>query len=148
MLGLVLIFIFVVIPLGAVGIYPALGLLVWVIAEGGRGRESAIIGATACLALLVVEPLIRWCCGRTLLERIPNEWWWVPISAGVQLVPVYLVARWAGLSDTPLTAAMRSVLVLSTAGAVLAVGGIRKLPGRAEGDARGLARYQWRPGGR
>ncbi len=124
----------VVASLGAIGVYPALGMMAWAIANGGRGRESAIIGATASLALLVVEPLIRWWSNRTLLDRIPNRWWWVPVVAGLQLVVVLLVARVAGLSDTPQRAALVAMLVLFSAAVILTVAGIRSL---AEFSERG-----------
>lgn len=111
--------------LGAVGVYPAFGLLAWVITTGGRGRESAVVGATASLALLVLEPLIRWWRSRTFLDRIPNKWWWVPMTAGLQLVIVLLATRVAGLIDASQRAAITAGLVLFGATAVLAIVGHR-----------------------
>ena len=106
--------------LGSVGVYPVIGVLAWVIAFGGRGRESAVVGATACLALLVVEPLVRCWRNRTLLDRIPHRWSWVPAAAGLQLVFVLLAARVAGLSKTSQRAAFVGMLVLFGAATVLA----------------------------
>lgn len=111
----------VVASLGAVGVYPLLGVFAWVIAFGGRGRESAVIGAVACLGLLAVEPLVRWLRNQTLLDRFPTKWSWVPVVAGMQLVIVLLAARVAGLSRTPQRAGLIAGLVLSGAAAFLAV---------------------------
>lgn len=108
--------------LGSIGVYAALGLLAWVIAVDGRGRESAVIGAVACLGLMVVEPLIRWWRKRTLLDRIPPTWWGSLVVGTMQLVVVLLAARVAGLRDAPLSAAVVAVLVLSASAVLLAVG--------------------------
>ncbi len=116
--------------LGAAGIYPLLGVLAWVIAVGGRGRESAVIGATACLALLVVEPLARWWRQRTLLDRIPKRWWGAPVVGGAHLVVVLLVARVAGLRATASSAAVVAGLVLVTATVLLSIGSASKFTSR------------------
>jgi len=105
--------------LGAIGIYPVLGVMAWVIAFGGRGRESAVIGAAAGLAFLVIEPLVRWWRGRTLLDRVPGGLWWVPAAGAFQLVVVLLSARVAGLSETPRQAALVATLTLSAVAATL-----------------------------
>jgi hypothetical protein len=50
--------------LGPTGAGAAAALLVWVAAVGGRGREPSIVGAIACLGLLVTLPAGRWLGGR------------------------------------------------------------------------------------
>jgi hypothetical protein len=50
--------------LGPTGAGAATALLVWVAAVGGRGREPSIVGAVACLGLLVTLPAGRWLAGR------------------------------------------------------------------------------------
>ena len=50
--------------LGTAGAGTATALLVWVAAVGGRGREPSIVGAIACLGLLVTLPAGRWLAGR------------------------------------------------------------------------------------
>ena len=44
------------IPLGF-GIYPLVGLFLWIVAWGGRGREAAVVGAAACMGVFLAEPL-------------------------------------------------------------------------------------------
>ena len=106
--------------LGAAGVYPALGLLAWVIAVGGRGRESAIVGAVACLGLFILEPPIRWWRTRTLLDRIPAAWWGAPAMAVSQLVVVLLAARVAGLRATAFQAAVVALIVAGVTAAAIA----------------------------
>jgi hypothetical protein len=50
--------------LGRVGAASATALLVWVAGVGALGREVAIVGAVACLGLLVTLPGGRWLAGR------------------------------------------------------------------------------------
>ncbi len=107
--------------LGAVGIYPLLGLLACVIAQGGRGRESSIVGAAACLALLTIDPVARWWRNRTALDLLPARWWRVPLVATVQLVVVLLMARVAGLAPTASRAFAISFAVALVSAAILAM---------------------------
>jgi len=106
--------------LGAVGVYPLLGAIAWVIAIDGHGREGAVVGAIACLALLVIEPLVRWSRNQSLLDRIPAVWWRPPAVAAAQVVVVLLAARVAGLIDSPLPAALVALAVLAGTAALLA----------------------------
>jgi hypothetical protein len=55
--------------LGRIGAGTATALSVWVAAVGGRGREPSVIGAVACLGLLVTLPAGRWLAGRTAHPR-------------------------------------------------------------------------------
>jgi hypothetical protein len=87
------------VSLGSSGSYAAVGALVWVAATDGRGRETAIIGAIACLGLLVIEPAARLLRGRraTVLAALPTSIWTVVPVAGAHLVIVYVASRVAGL---------------------------------------------------
>jgi hypothetical protein len=87
------------VSLGSSGSYAAVGVLVWVAATDGRGRETAIIGAIACLGLLVIEPAARLLRGRraTVLAALPTSIWTVLPVAGAHLVIVYVASRVAGL---------------------------------------------------
>ena len=108
--------------LGAWGAYPAVGLLAWVIAWGGRGRETAIIGAAAGLGLLVAEPAARWISSRsvTLLDRLPAGTGG-PVLAGLaQFVVVAVTARVAGLQSSAIVAGVIGALTLAGAVVVLA----------------------------
>jgi len=109
--------------LGTVGIYLLLGMLAWVIANGGRVRESAVIGATACLGLLMVDPMVRWWRGGTLLDGIPIAPWGVPVVWGLHTVVVLLAARLVGLGSTlSRSVLMASLLILGTAGTLTTSG--------------------------
>lgn len=81
---------------GAAG-YAVVGLLAWVAAVGGRGRPGAVVGAVACLGILVAEPVARrvW-RGRAVTPGLPWSTRGVA-SIGVHAVVVLLAARVAGL---------------------------------------------------
>ena len=85
--------------LGSAGSYAAVGALVWVAATDGRGRQTAIIGAIACLGLLVIEPAARLLRGRraTVLAVLPTSIWTMLPVAGTHLAIVYVASRIAGL---------------------------------------------------
>ena len=113
--------------LGAWGAYPAVGLLAWVIAWGGRGRETAIIGAVACLGLLVAEPIARYVARRsaTLLDRVPAGAGGAVLAGLAQVVVVAVTARVAGLQDDPIVAGVIALAALLLAGAMMTVSGPR-----------------------
>jgi hypothetical protein len=88
--------------LGPGGSYAACGVLVWVSAFESRGRESAFIGALACLGLLIVEPMARF-FGRgrpTMLALLGSDTWSLVPVAVVQVVLVFVASRIAGLQST------------------------------------------------
>jgi hypothetical protein len=100
------------------GAYSTVGLVAWVAAVGGRGRPGAVIGAVACLGLMLTEPLVRraW-RGRA---RSPAR----PVSSRATLVILLQVltvigtARVAGLE----TSAGRAVAISSCVLAASALG--------------------------
>ena len=107
--------------LGPSGGWAAVGVLLWTIAIGGRGREGAIIGAVACLGLLVAEPI-----GRLLSGRKAH-----PLPGGVagrrfvvvgHLILAFFMARVAGMRETPREAAELALpAMLAAIGAVVAL---------------------------
>ena len=46
------------ISLGSEGAYLAVATFLWVAAAGGGGRPASIVGASACLGLLLLEPIV------------------------------------------------------------------------------------------
>lgn len=105
--------------LGAIGIFPTLGLLAWVIAVGARGRESAVIGAVACLGLLVIEPVVRRWRGATVLDRLPAGWSKTLVVIGAQAIVVLVAARVVGLRDNAETALVIAILLSTATGYAL-----------------------------
>jgi len=105
--------------LGASGIFPALGLLAWVIAVDGRGRESAVIGAVACLGLLVIEPVVRRWGATTLLDRLSATWSQALAVAGAQAIVVLLAARVVGLRETSAAALILAITLATATGLAL-----------------------------
>lgn len=93
--------------LGRAGAYAATGSLIWVVATGGAGRGSAVIGGAACLALFVVEPVARRLdrSGRSVLAGLPDGRWGTVLIAFLHLGLVYVAARVAGTRSTPAQAA-------------------------------------------
>jgi hypothetical protein len=54
--------------LGAPGAFATVGLVVWTASVGGQGRPGAVVGAIACLGVMLVEPLVR----RVFVRRRPQ----------------------------------------------------------------------------
>ena len=107
--------------LAGVGAFPLIGLLAWVVAWGGRGRETAIVGAVASLGLLVAEPFARWLRGSPRLQWLPDG----PagaVAAGVlQAVVVLGPARLAGLQhDLTMSIAIAAGILIVATGALAA----------------------------
>jgi hypothetical protein len=94
------------------GAYGVVGLLVWVATVGGRGRPGAVIGAVACLGILLAEPIARriW-RGRAVTPRhaaTARGIGALVVHAGV----VLLAARFAGFVQPADTAVGLSAVVL------------------------------------
>lgn len=104
---------------GAAGVYATVGLASWVIGQGGIGRPASIIGASACLGLLVVDPVARWLRAdrSTNLDQMPDNWAGFLIVSVIQLLVVLAVSRTAGLVHS---AALAAVMAAGLLMAVLA----------------------------
>jgi hypothetical protein len=89
------------------GVFPLVGILMWVIAWGGRGREGSIVGAVACLAILLVEPVEA----RLKRRFLPASSVATTVIHGVLIL---IVARIAGLQAAPGMAAVIATLALVT----------------------------------
>jgi hypothetical protein len=103
--------------LGRAGAWAVAGSLGWVVATGGAGRPSAVVGGAACLALLAVEPLARRLDPerRSVLGCLPGGRRGVVVATAAQLGLVYVAARVAGTRPSVAGAA-------AVAGAELAAG--------------------------
>ena len=125
------------IPLAAVGragTYAATGVLMWAAALDGATRQSSIVGAAACLGLLVAEPVARIAGrGRSPLELLAPlpRWLWVLPAALAHLGLVFVAARVAGLrADVESAVVIAGALLASSivVGALLAPLLRRRLP--------------------
>jgi hypothetical protein len=86
--------------LGPTGAGAATALLVWVAAVGGRGREPSIVGAVACLGLLVTLPAGRWLAGRAGDPRALGHGRGAAVPlVGVHLAVVAVASRMAGVTS-------------------------------------------------
>lgn len=117
--------------LGSAGSLVVTGLLVWTSATGGLERPSSIVGASACLGLLVVEPvgraLVR--SGASALDSLPDRWWSCAVVAGAQAVVVAVASRAAGLQvETGRAVVIAVVDLLVTLALVVALGANRREP--------------------
>ena len=100
------------------GAYPLVAVFVWVAAWGGRGQPASIVAVTACLGILLIEPII----GRTKWARRRR----LPLGAAGALsvsathVAVVLIAsRWAARQTSVPMAALVGALALLVGAAVL-----------------------------
>jgi hypothetical protein len=118
--------------LGRAGSWAVAGSLGWVVATGGAGRPSAVVGGAACLGLLAVEPVARRLDRerRSVLRCVPGGPLGAVVVAAVQLGLVYVAARVAGTRPTLAGAA-------AVAGAELAAGVALTLAVTAAGARRG-----------
>ncbi len=113
---------------GVAGTYAGAAVALWVIVQGGAGRPAAIIGATACLGLLLTDPVARLLSPDhgSILDRLPQCWGGLAVASFVQLVLVLAVARTAGLATSVARAALIAAVFLVLEVGVLAVGRRRK----------------------
>jgi hypothetical protein len=107
------------VSLGTSGAFAAVGLFSWVVAVGGVGRHSAIVGGVACLALLVVEPFSRVVMRSRREPRGAFDRWSVLPLAALQLAFVAFAARVVGLRPTVAPAVWLAVAELAVAMATL-----------------------------
>jgi hypothetical protein len=98
--------------LGSAGSFAVVGALMWTIATDSAGRPASVLGATAALGLLVVEPLVRGLLGRSR----PGLHRDLSLVAGAQLLLVFLASRVAARADGSLGAIVLSVAVIAVGG--------------------------------
>lgn len=112
----------VVASLGRAGACSTIGLLMWVAAVDGRARPGSVVGAMACLGVLVVEPLVR--------RVAPARWRARPPSAMslrailmvlLQFGVVAATSRVAGLETSAFAAGALSAIALTLAAVALAI---------------------------
>ena len=107
--------------LGA-GAPAAVGLLVWVAAVGGRARPGSVVGAAACLGVMLVEPIVR----RARPGRRPASLQH-PLTVRAVLIVVLdlalvaVTSRVAGLETSGAIAVSISVLALVAAAVAVGV---------------------------
>lgn len=94
------------------GAYGVVGLITWVATVGGRGRPGSVIGAVACLGILLAEPIARrvW-RGRAVIPRHAATARGLGALV-VHAVVVLLAARVAGFVRPADTALGLSAVVL------------------------------------
>lgn len=115
--------------LGSAGALATLGLVAWVAGMDGFAREGSLVGALACVGLLVAEPaamLLARTPTRRGLGFLGGEWWTAIPAIGLQVGAVYVASRVAGFRDLPseaaaiagagLAASMVAMVVLSRIG--------------------------------
>ncbi|HKA85280.1 MAG TPA: hypothetical protein VKD21_15520 [Acidimicrobiales bacterium] len=111
--------------LGGAGAAGATALLVWVAATGAAGREPAIVGALACLGLLIALPPGLWLAGRWRRAKVScaRRAATGPLAAlVVQAAVVAVASRVAGVSHglwLAVPVAVATLVVAAIAGAAL-----------------------------
>lgn len=108
--------------LGRAGAYAAVGTLLWVVAIGGLGRASSVVGGLGCLGLVAVEPLARLLRpgGESVLDLLPTGRPGAVVAGGLHLGLVYVAARVAGLQPSAAAATGMVVAELGLAVALAA----------------------------
>lgn len=96
--------------LGAGGAFALCGLLAWAVAVGGEPRAASIVGATAALGVLVVEPVVR---SATVRLRVPTT---AVALVVVHALTVVVAARGIGLGEGAGPATLLAALLAVAAG--------------------------------
>lgn len=103
--------------LGRGGSYAFAGLFLWIAAVEGAGRAGSIVGATACLGLLVLEPI-------AVRLRRERARWSLPLLVGGQVLLAVYFARVAGFAQRASIALLLAVPVaLGAVGLLVLVNG-------------------------
>ena len=113
----------VAVSLGMEGSYVAVAALLWVTAAGGGGRPPSIAGASACLGLLLLEPIIVLVrpAAAQLADRVRRNWLGAVLASIPQFILVIISSRIAARFSIMLPA-----LLIVGVGYALALGaGIR-----------------------
>jgi hypothetical protein len=111
--------------LGSEGSFLAIAVLIWVVAAGGEGRPSSIIGSAACLGLLLIEPaivLVKPALTRRY-EALRSNWLGAVVASIPQLILVLVCSRVAARFETELPAfvvVLVAYLVTFVVGVVIA----------------------------
>lgn len=107
--------------LGREGGYVAVAVLFVIAAEGGAARPPSIIGAVACLGMLLIEPPLIYFNPRAvkLIGLVPRAPYGVLVATLPQLLVVFFSSRIAAHSGTE---AVAIVIVLVTFAAVVGAG--------------------------
>ena len=107
--------------LGRSGAFAMVGVVVWLAAVDGRGRESAVVGATACLGVMLLDPMLD----RILPTRDEHRvrpWTRLPLLVtAIHLGLVFVASRIAGTQDSLGLAAIITVAAFAVAAGLLAV---------------------------
>lgn len=107
--------------LGGAGSFAMVGVAVWLAAVDGRGRESSIVGATACFGVMLLDPLLDRILP-TRAERVVGPWSWPPLLvAAIHLGLVFVAARVAGTRESLLDGTAIALAAFGVGGLVLAL---------------------------
>ena len=98
--------------LGPIGGHALVGLYLWVVVWGGRGREGSIVGAMAALGMLMVAPTGAWIARQS---RVRATGWYGIGLISLQLVVVVATTRIAGLREQAADAAWIAIPTLLVA---------------------------------
>jgi len=103
--------------LGPEGGYAVVAVFLVVIAAGGEGRPSSIIGSAACLGLLLLEPVIVRIrpSAIKLVTWVRQNWVGAMIASVPQFIVVVLCSRVAARFQTELPAVLVVALVFALA---------------------------------
>lgn len=99
------------------------GLLTWVIATGGVGRDGSVVGALAAAGLLLADPAARAVAGGSVLDGLKaGRTRTLVVLGALQLALSLTASRIAGLEETALAAGVVAGPLLLGTIAVLALG--------------------------
>lgn len=126
----------VVVTMGRSGAYTSAAVIALSASEGGIGRPASVIGAMACLGLLILGPVVV--RSRSRSDDLVNSWIRAPESVILAAVPQLLIVLIMSRVVAHLVSPLRSVVVVVAVFAVVFVG-LMWMGGRPQRVAVGKA---------
>jgi hypothetical protein len=107
--------------LGRAGAFAMVGVVIWLAAVDGRGRASAVVGATACLGVMLLDPVLD----RVLPSRHEHNvrpWTLFPfLVTGIHVGLVVVESRIAGTQSSLGAAVVITIVAFAISAALLAI---------------------------
>jgi hypothetical protein len=109
------------VAMGRAGSYALVGTVVWVAVVDGRGRATSVVGATLCLGVMLLDPLLdRALPSRE--ERVVGPWSWPPLLVtAIHVGLVAVASRVVGVQGTLLAAGITGAAAFAVAATLLAL---------------------------
>lgn len=119
--------------MGVGGAFASVALISWVVALDGAGRDGAVVGAVACLGVLVLEPIVRVATRGLASNAAPVPLRYSAAVVAVHVVLVVVCSRVGGLRSSAVEAFVVCAIGYAVAAvALVQASRLSRSPGSAE----------------